>query len=269
MVKLIEILKELFASKHYVQRKNERGNIIKIILPKEAYAEYDIAETNNKLKLVIEDELSLRLERLEGSDMDASNTFNIGYKILKPILVSNGVEYPIKMVALSTKRDTVVETTGQFYFGVIRDNTFITIILSNVKNDSDLVSQIEQHIVRKDINRESKILTPSNFEYRINIHNLYGETSETPKETPKEESVDYTVRTDYRKGAAFTHKQHGEGTIVNTSAGVGGKGDTNGKLDWVDVDFKKMYVFKGVPTTIRRISPVYTKVYFDTQKKKQ
>jgi hypothetical protein len=87
MVKLIEILKELFASKHYVQRKNERGNIIKIILPKEAYAEYDITETNNKLKLVIEDELLLRLERLEDSDMDASNTFNIGYKILKPISI--------------------------------------------------------------------------------------------------------------------------------------------------------------------------------------
>jgi hypothetical protein len=44
MVKLIEILKELFASKHYVQRKNERGNIIKIILFKKkssALIEYE------------------------------------------------------------------------------------------------------------------------------------------------------------------------------------------------------------------------------------
>ena len=49
MVKLIEILKELFPTPHYLDRKAERGDIIKIILPKEAYVEYDITETNNKL----------------------------------------------------------------------------------------------------------------------------------------------------------------------------------------------------------------------------
>jgi len=269
MVKLIEILKELFASKHYEDRKAERSNIIKIILPKDAYVGYDMVETNNKLKLIIEDELKLRLERLENSDINASNAFTVGYKILKPILISNGTEYPIKMVVSSTKQNIDVENTGYLYFGIIRDNTFVTLILSDATSDSALLSRTEEHMARKGLSKESKIFTYANFEYKINIHNLYIEKSETPKETPKEESVDYTVRTDYRKGAPFSHKQHGEGTIVNTSTGTGGKGDTNGKLDWVDVDFKKMFVSKGVPTTIRRISPVYTKVYFDTQKKKQ
>ena len=57
-------------------------------------------------------------------------------------------------------------------------------------------------------------------------------------------------------------------TIATTSNGSSGKGDTNGRLDWVDVDFKKPFLKGGVLTTIRRIAPVYTKIYFDTYKKK-
>ena len=181
MVKLIEILKELFATKHYRNRKAERGDIIKIILPKEAYAEYDVAETNNKLKLIIEDELKLRLERLENSDINASNAFNIGYKILKPILVSNGTEYPIKMVVVATKGNTAVENTGYLYFGIMRDNSFITLILSDATSDSTLLTRTEEHMTRKGLSKESKIFTYPNFEYKINIHNLYMEKPESSK----------------------------------------------------------------------------------------
>ena len=55
----------------------------------------------------------------------------------------------------------------------------------------------------------------------------------------------------------------GKGKIVNTSNGAAGKGDANGKLDWVEVDFGKPFLSGGKLQTVRRIPNIYTKTYFD------
>jgi hypothetical protein len=266
MVKLIDLLQELRPTQHYLERKIERGAILNLILPREAYGDYNPEEAKSKIIQSISTELNSRLQRLENSDVEASKTYIIGYKILKPILVFNNNKYPITIEIEEKDKGKVI---GSYWYGIIHDSAFITLILENAKTDADLETKMINHLDRDDKNLKNKplkILTYNNYEYLINLDELFGKYSE--KEIPTEDSVEYTVRTDYRKGAPFTHKKHGDGTIVNTSTGTSGKGDMGGRLDWVDVDFKKMYVSKGVPTTIRRISPVYTKVYFDTQKKK-
>lgn len=265
MIKLTDLLKELTSSSHYQQRKSERGNILDIILPKEAYGDYNIDEAKSKIIQSITSELNSRLQRLENVDVDASKTYIIGYKILKPILVSNNKDYSINIKIQEKKR----ENTGTYYYGIINDGAFVTLILEKIDNDTDLENKMLRHLERENKNirnKKTKILTYSNFDYKINLDELFGKKIE--KEIPTEDSVDYTVRTDYRKGAEFNHKTYGKGTIVTTSTGVGGKGDTNGRLDWVDVDFGKPYVKGGQLQTVRRINPVFTKVYFDTQKKK-
>jgi hypothetical protein len=277
-MKLITLLKELMASTHYYDRKAERGKILNIEVPPGAAKGYSIAELKPKLTQAIIQALNSRLQRLEASDINSSNTFVIGYKILKPILVNGGNEYPIEMFAEYTVYDKETKkpkgkkmTSGTYYYGVINNNVFVTILLENAEDDIDLEKKMIDHLKRehKDLdNKPTQILTSDSFEYRIDIDELFGNKAPVTKEIPTEDSVDYTVRTDYRKGAGFTHKQYGEGTIATTSAGSGGKGDTNGRLDWVDVDFKKPFLKGGVLTTIRRIAPVYTKVYFDTHKKK-
>ena len=270
MISLIEILKELGITGHYAERKDQRGNIYKVNVPKEAYGNYNVEETNTKLVDALKTELFSRLSRIEGANVEASFKYFIGYKIFKPVLVSGNKEYPITMYASYEEDGVEKENSGNLYFGIIRDNTFITLILSDDLNDIDLEKKIISHVGRKNAGAKSdvepKVLSTFDYVYKIDIDKLYGKT--VAKEIPTEDSVDYTVRTDYRKGASFIHKQYGEGTIATTSAGSGGKGDTNGKLDWVDVDFKKPFVKGGVLTTIRRIAPVYTKVYFDTHKKK-
>lgn len=270
MISLIALLKELKSTDHYLERKNQRSNISKISIPKEAYGEYNVEETNTKLIDILKTELNTRLSRIEESDINASLKYNIGYKIFEPVIVTNNKEYPITMYVSYTESDLERTNSGRLYFGIVRDNSFITLILSNETDDIDLEKEIDNHFKRKDpksgTSKESKILSTFDYVYRINLDELYGKT--TTKEIPTEDSVDYTVRTDYRKGANFNHNKWNDGIIVNTSNGVGGKGDANGKLDWVDVDFGTMFVKGGVPTSIRRISPVYTKVYFDTHKKK-
>ena len=270
MISLVELLKELGITGHYTERKDQRGNIYKVYVPKEAYGEYNVEETNAKLVDILKTELFSRLSRIEGANIEASFKYFIGYKIFKPVLVNNNKEYPITMYATYEEDGVEKENSGNLYFGIIRDNTFITLILSNDLDDIDLEKKILSHVERKDSGAkpkiEPKVLSTFDYVYNIDIDKLYGKT--TAKEIPTEDSVEYTVRTDYRKGASFSHKKYGEGIIATTSAGSGGKGDTNGKLDWVDVDFKTPFVKGGVLTTIRRIAPVYTKVYFDTHKKK-
>ena len=285
MIKLTDLLKELFATDHYKDRKAERGNILDITLPKEAYGEYSTVETRQKLKTTIEKELDSRLSKLEGSDIDASKSSIVGYKIIKPILVNKNNKYPITITAeyivydKKTKKPKLnnegqpikKKSIGTLYYGIVNDNKFITLLIENAKDDRDLELKMLDHLKREQknlIEKPTKILTYPNFEYEIDIDDLFGNKEKTKKEIPTEDTVDYTVRTDYRKGADFVHKTYGKGTIVTTSTGVGGKGDTNGKLDWVDVDFGKPYVKGGQLQTVRRISPVFTKVYFDTQKKK-
>jgi hypothetical protein len=271
MISLIELLKELGITKHYSERKEQRGDIYKISIPKEAYGDYNVEDTNSKLIDVLKNELFSRLSRIEGIDINASFKYFVGYKIFKPVLVNNNKEYPITMYVSYEEGDREKENSGNLYFGIIHDNILITLILSNDISDSDLERQITAHIARKDSgmesNRESKILSTFDYLYKIDIDELFGNKTST-KEIPTEDSVDYTVRTDYRKDANFSHKKYGEGIIVTTSAGGSGKGDANGKLDWVDVDFNKPYLKGGVLTSIRRISPVFTKVYFNTHAKK-
>ena len=285
MIKLTDLLKELFATDHYKERKVERGNILDITLSKEAYGEYDINEAKSKIISNIKNELDSRLQRLENSDIDASKSSIIGYKIIKPILVNKNNEYPITITAeyiiynKNTKKPELnnegqpikKKSIGTLYYGIINDNKFITLLIEDAKNDKDLELKMLDHLKREQknlIGKPIKILTHPNFEHEIDIDDLFGNKEKVEKEIPTENTVDYVVRTDYRKGADFVHKIYGKGTIVTTSTGAGGKGDTNGKLDWVDIDFGKPYVSKGQLQTIRRVSPVFTKVYFDTHKKK-
>jgi hypothetical protein len=285
MIKLTDLLKELFSTPHYKDRKVERGNILDITLSKEAYGEYDINEAKSKIISNIKNELDSRLQRLENSDIDASKSSIIGYKIIKPILVNKNNEYPITITAeyiiynKNTKKPELnnegqpikKKSIGTLYYGIINDNKFITLLIEDAKNDKDLELKMLDHLKREQknlIGKPIKILTHPNFEHEIDIDDLFGNKEKVEKEIPTENTVDYVVRTDYRKGADFVHETYGKGTIVTTSTGAGGKGDTNGKLDWVDVDFGKPYVSKGQLQTVRRIGPVFTKVYFDTQKKK-
>jgi hypothetical protein len=265
MIKLTDLLKELTSTPHYQQRKLERGNILDIILPKEAYGDYNIDEAKSKIIQSITSELNSRLQRLENADVDASKTHIIGYKILKPILVSNNKDYSVNIKIQEEKG----ENTGTYYYGIINDGAFVTFILEKIDNDADLENKMLRHLERENKNirnKKTKILTYSNFDYKINLDELFGKKIE--KEIPTEDSVDYTVRTDYRKGTEFNHKTYGKGVIITASTGNAGKGDANGRLDWVEVDFGKPYLKGGQLMKTRKISPIYTKVYFDTQKKK-
>jgi hypothetical protein len=251
-------LNELETPQHFSLRLQQRGIAADILnLNQQMVGDKNVEEVKQQLIDNIESEFKKRIAYLENlQTLPISFTNTVIYKIIKPILLSNGVKYDLLLKAQSTVGDTDVETkhTGTFYYVIIDDDRLFTIKLGNQETDDELVKKAQSHNQQKNRPvKPVKILTFNDFEYVISL-------DEKPAERPliDPNTLPYKLRTDYRKGADFEHTDYGKGTIVNTSAGAGGKGDSRGTLEWVDVDFKKPYLASGKLTTVRRIKGVYT-----------
>lgn len=271
---LTNSLTELFNTDHFQLRVKERGNVLDILnLNKIPLKDYKLPEVKEKLKDNISRELKERADRILSKDIPSSTTFDIGIKVLKPVLVVDGEKYPLTLFAISTKeiKDKEgnvieireVENKGILYFVTVSNNRATTLLLLEKEDDNDLYFHIKQHKEKKQNEREkeAKILTPANFVYEIDLDELMGKEKE--KQTSvliDPASLPYKVRTDYRTGANFDHKTYGTGTIVATSAGSGGKGDSKGKVDWIDVKYPKPFVKGGKLTNIRRFDNILTSI---------
>jgi hypothetical protein len=250
-------LDELKLTKHYVDRKFERKNILDIPnLTQQMVGNRNVQETKEILINQIEGELLKRLASLEQiKTLPASFKEIVVYKILKPILLSEGEKYDLFFTTESTTNDVIKSYTNKYYYALIGDDNLIT-LMGGTGDDSEIEEKSIEHLKKnnKPI-KPIKILTLTDFEYIISLDE---QTQEKTLINP--DDLPYKLRTDYRKGADFEHEQYGKGTIVNTSAGSGGKGDSRGRLDWVEVDFGKPYVSGGKFKTTRIIKDIYTLV---------
>lgn len=263
---------ELFDTKHFQLRLSERGNILNILnLNKIPLKDYNPSDVKEELKINIENKLKDRAKEVLGKDIPLSNTYDIGIKMLKPVLVVDKEKYPLLLFAISTKEVKnkdgsieikEIENEGTLYFATVSDNKATTLLLLKKEDDNELYFQIKKHRKNKSGGeKEAKILTLSDYIYEIDLDELMGK--EKKEQTPTlidPSSLPYEVRTDYRKNAIFNHKDFGAGTIVDTSSGAGGKGDSRGKLDWIDVKYAKPFLKAGKFTDIRRFKDILTLV---------
>ena len=249
-------ISELETTKHWNQRLGERGNILDILnFPT------DSPISKEQIISTIEEELQFRCKKLENlKNLPLSLTSHIGYKILKPVLKygNKTIQLQLKVKYLG-KKGIEKESIGNTYVAVVKGNELVTLLLSPTDSTLDIETAMKAHSERNDTSKKSKlpikILNPTNLEFVIS------ETPTTTQSNIDSGELPYKLRTDYRKGADFEHKQYGTGKIVDSSAGSGGKGDSRGHLDWVDVDFGKPgYVSGGVFKTVRRIPNIYTLV---------
>jgi hypothetical protein len=253
-----ENINELDYNQHWKERIAERSNILDITnLTTEITGEYPIKEVKTNLIKAIQDELITRCDRLESlKDIPISADSTVAYKIIKPILIAKGKAYELEMFTQSTKEDIIKDNYGTYYFAPIRKNFIHTLILTN-DDDNAIEKQSSSHLARVTGKQlPAKVFTPTNFEFKINLDELMGNAPE--ETTLSAEDLPYTIRTDYRKGASFTHNKYGTGTIIATSTGNSGKGDQLGRLEWVEVDFGKPYVTGGEFKTTRIINNIYT-----------
>lgn len=267
---LTNALLELLDSDHFQLRVNERGNILDILNLKDIpLKDYNPSEVKEKLKLDISSELKSRAETLLSKDIPSSNTYDVGIKVLKPILNVDGKKYPLNLFAISTKeiKDKdgnvtgvrEIENKGTLYFATVVDNKITTLLLLSKEDDNDLYFQIKNHIEQKTgEKKEAKILTPPSYIYEIDLDELMGTKKDQGPIVIDQSTLPYKVRTDYRVGANFDHEKHGTGKIVATSAGSGGKGDARGSIDWIDVKYPKPFLKGGKLTDIRRFDNIIT-----------
>ena len=264
---LTNYLVELFdPTGHFKQRTNERGKVLDVLnLNEISLKDYNTADVKEKLKSNISNEIQNRAAKiLEKESIPSSFTYEVGIKVLKPILVVDGKEYSLKLFAKSitvAKDGSEVEkdNVGTLYFATVYDDRATTLLLLNKEDDNELSFQIKKHAERKPgrEDKDTKILTPPNYIYRIDLDKLMGREKQGP-ELVDSSTLPYKVRTDYRTGAKFVHSQHGIGTIIATSAGSGGKGDSRGSIDWIDVKYPIPFAKGGKVTDTRRFDNIIT-----------
>ena len=259
MIKLATILVEAIQSQHYKERKAERGIILGVKLPKEAYGEYGVEETNNKLVTILQAELDRRFTDIESRDFLLSDKYNLGLGFFIPVLQNKDKRYKINMETQAQARGK-----GYMYLAILANNTLVTTYVTDVTSAEEVEKLIQQHTERNNIEtgRKPKAYFPQNATFIVDIDELYGKKEKPAEYRVSQEDLDYKVRTDYRTGAQFDHKTFGKGKIVDTSSGSKGIGDSRGIVAWVDVKFDKPYMKGGKLEYIRRFNNVFTTIYF-------
>jgi hypothetical protein len=275
MIKLIDLLRDLLLnetqlSTHYSDRKTERTEILDIIIPSKAYGGYNLNDVKDKLIPLLKSKLLTQLDTLENKNIDASFTFNIGYQVFFPRLESQGKLYPIQMITKATAGGSPIEkeNKGIIYGVIVKDNTLVTLIILNDISSSFFKEKMIEHNKRIDRvnNKETKIFKDPNCDFTINIDELFGKKIEKSKEKKTEEAgLPYKIKTDYRLKSNFTHRDYGTGIVIKTSEG-GGKPDSRGKVDWIDVRFNNPP--GGRPAFTERFNRLITKTYYGQQLKK-
>jgi hypothetical protein len=277
MVKLINILKEIFLketilSKHYRERKEQRGIIDDIEIPKESYEGYELEKVKTLMIPILQIKLNEQLNKLEKSDIESSKTNNIGYIIFNPIIRNKNKTYKIKIKNnyIDPKNDIDKQNEGDMYVVIIKDNSLITLLLYNLDNMADLKKKLIDHDRRtnKENNKEYIILKNREANFEIDIDELFGIRKEPIKpEKIDEKSLPYITRTDYRAGANFIHKTYGTGKIISTSSGNRGIPNSRGIVEWIEVDFGKPYILDKKIMKTRKFYNVYSTIYFNKQLK--
>jgi 6-pyruvoyl-tetrahydropterin synthase len=252
-------LEELKLTKHYIDRKFERRNILDIPnLTQQMVGDRNVQETKENIINQIEGELLKRLASLENiKTLPASFKEVIVYKILKPILLSNGERYNLLFTTESTKNDIIKPYTDGYYYALIGDDNLIT-LMGGKGNDSEIEDRSIEYLKKTNKSiKPIKILTLSDFEYVIPLDEPNKEKTLIDPNT-----LPYRLKTSYRPGTNFTHNDYGTGTVIAAaSAGTrSGEPDSRGIVDWVEVDFGRPYVAGGQLKKTRTIKNVYTSI---------
>lgn len=256
-------LREYHLTDHYRERKDQRGSILAVFSAKEAFEGYDADQVKKRLKDAFQAKLDQALKEVESlgsGEKVPSNVFKI-IKVFSPVVVRDGKKFITNVKVSTTKGKETKDLYGNLFVCALRGNSLTTLML--VKDSEDLEAKLKAHAER---------IAGSNFKVVVantptpvtefDVKELMdGKNIELKDAKVKKEDLPYKIRTDYRQGAKLVHDEYGTGTIQNTSAGIKGQPNQQGKLDWVDVDFGP-YVKSGKEYKYRRIPNVYANAYW-------
>lgn len=266
-------LLEVIQTIHYKERKEDRSQILDIQVDAKALEPYSREEVIPNLKQLIETRLLKILTAFENSTAKQGSSLVKSLPILTPYIRNNGKTYPVNMVTRTRDKDK--DNVGNTYVVVKIGDSLVTVML--VPKDADLLVQTKDHLKKKVAEKKAdpKVLTypidigrTVNSDYIIDIKEAANDVEVGLKKAEvSQEELPYKVRTDYRKDASFVHDTYGTGTVVTTSSGTKGDPGVGGKLDWIDVDFKKPFLKAGKLTSVRRVPNIYTTRYFANSSK--
>ena len=261
MIKLLTLLLEANLTGHYLERKELRGKILDIVLPREAYGGYDLSIVKNKLLPLLQQDLLNALKVVEGGTYGESQKNILGRIVFRPLLEKDGKSYPISLI-ISTESKT---SKGEVYYVIIADNALITFILAPKYDLNQIELSLQSHAKLNKLVKPSKVVDSQSSIFTYNIHKLFDEEIEKEEESKIDPlTLPYKLKTTYRPGSSFTHEKFGTGKITAASSGGSRSGDpdSRGIVDWVEVDFDKPYVSGGKLLKTRKLERIYSTLHF-------
>ena len=265
-------IEELGLTNHYVTRKTE-NTVTKIFTSMSILGDiYDREEFKTKLIKAIQNEIDIRLKKLEQlNTIKSSNKVDIAHLIISPTVYKDGVSQPVNMEFMYSPKNgktdddgkiiKVRKLTGSFVV-IVRGDALITFMeIGSDMDEAEIEAQVKRHNKTNGYPyKEVKVI--GNPEFIIDIDTLMrGARQET--NTVSIENLPYKVRTDYRKGATLNHKKYGKRKIINTSSGTGGDPGISGKLEWVEIEVDEYPDTKAkVMRNSIKIPNIYTQSYF-------
>ena len=266
-------LEELSPSNHYITRKTE-NTITRVFTPMDILGGmYDPKEFKIKLIEAIQNEIDIRLKRLEQSNsIESSKSIDIAYLIMTPTITKGGVSQYVKMEFMYSPKNGEIDDDGNIkkvskitgaFVVVVSEDVLITYMeIGADMNNAEIEAQVKRHNRRNNPPPYKEVRVMGDPEFIINIDNLMG--GERQRNTITIENLPYEVKSDYRANQNIVHDVYGTKKVITTSNGTGGKGGMSGRLDWVEIEASP-HVKAGVLIKSIRIPNVYTLSYFNNR----
>ena len=140
-----ESINELETPQHFDLRVEQRGRATDILnINQQMVGDRNVEEVKQQVMDELEAEFkkrALRLSKIQSLPISFTNT--VLYKIIKPILLSDGVRHELIFKTQSTVGETDIETeyVGSYYYAIIDDDRLFTIKLGDKETDDELIKK--------------------------------------------------------------------------------------------------------------------------------
>jgi hypothetical protein len=228
---------EVRKTTHSDDRIGERiKNINDIILPYAIYHEgEDPSVINNLIKREIISSLNNRISILASEPFPIDDT-SYAVKIAIITIKRDDKIYKPTIKVATSKNDFEKNESGNFYYAIIYDDKFISLILDkDTCSDDDILSKMKAHALRNPDKYSSNIAISNKHLFSIplvvNLNDVLSTNIEKEPEVVEKPKMEIPSKNNYKKGAPYSHPKFGNGRIQSVQKIETGVYDVNVLFD--------------------------------------
>ncbi len=230
-----EIINEIFFTKHFSDRTDDRLNdITEITFP--ITLRQELNKNNEKLNL-FEDYILRTIKTQANSKINALKLIkNKEHNVLYIYIIAKVlIKYENKLYTTTLTSTDLAQLKGNIWYTGAYNDFARTLLLgrnedsnglknefkdhySRKENQSDIENDLKQYINSGEFNEKTIVQKLNNHEIIIDLDELTKKEPENNKNNeikPVKKSVEIPLKAEYKKGTKYTHPKFGTGTILS------------------------------------------------------